>query len=202
MTSRGPGRPRSESARRAILTATTQLIVREGYGRVTMEAIARRAEVSKQTIYRWWPTKAAIVLESLTEGAAEIAPVADTGSLESDLRLFIRRTVDRAGGRNARLLAALMAAAQLDEAFGKSFRGEFLASRRQALHELLERGRERGELAQAADVEFLVELAFAALWYRILARNKPLDRPFADQLTDTMLALAAEQDASAKTESQ
>ena len=166
-----------------------------------MEAIARRAQVSKQTIYRWWPTKAAIVLESLTEGAAEIAPAADTGSLESDLRLFIRRTVDRAGGRNARLLAALMAAAQLDEAFGRSFRGEFLASRRQALHELLERGRERGELARAADLDFLVELAFAALWYRILARNKPLDRLFADQLTDTVLALATERGALAKTES-
>ena len=64
MSTRGPGRPRSEPARRAILAAATHLVGREGYGRVTMEAIAREAGVSKQTVYRWWPTKAAIVLEA------------------------------------------------------------------------------------------------------------------------------------------
>jgi AcrR family transcriptional regulator len=190
MNIRGPGRPRSESARQAILAATTRLIGHDGYGRVTMEAIARDAGVSKQTVYRWWPTKAAIVLEALNEGAAAIAPVTDTGSFSTDLRVFMRRTVAGAAGRNARLLAALMAAAQLDDAFAESFRTGFLARRRQTLRELLEHGRKRDELVTSADLDFLVELAFAALWYRILARNQPLNRRFADQLTDTVLALA------------
>jgi AcrR family transcriptional regulator len=190
MSSRGPGRPRSESARQAILAATTQLIGRDGYGRVTMEAIAREAGVSKQTLYRWWPTKAAIVLEALNEGAAAIAPVADTGSLSTDVRVFLRRTVAGAGGRNARLLAALMAAAQLDDAFAESFRTGFLARRRQTLRELLEQGHSRGEVTSSADLDFLVELAFAALWYRILARHQPLNRRFADKLADVVLTLA------------
>ncbi len=190
MSDRGPGRPRSESAHRAILAAAARLIERDGYGRVTMEAIAREAGVSKQTVYRWWPTKAAIVLEVLNAGAATIAPLIDTGSLSTDLRTFLRRTVAGAGGRNSRLLAALMAATQLDDAFAESFRGEFLARRRQTLRELLQHGRDRGELAASADLDFLVELAFAALWYRILAHNRPLNRGFADQLTDTLLALA------------
>jgi AcrR family transcriptional regulator len=190
MSTRGPGRPRSESAHRAILAATTRLIGQDGYGRVTMEAIARDAGVSKQTVYRWWPTKSAIVLEALNEGAATIAPAIDTGSFSTDLRTFLRRTVAGATGRNARLLAALMAAAQLDDAFAESFQTGFLARRRQVLRELLERGRDRDELATSADLDFIVELAFAALWYRILARNQPLDTRFADRLTDTMLALA------------
>jgi AcrR family transcriptional regulator len=155
-----------------------------------MEAIAREAGVSKQTVYRWWPTKAAIVLEALNEGAAEIAPATDTGSLSADLRRFLRRTVAGADGRNARLLAALMAAAQLDDAFAESFRTGFLARRRLALRELLQRGRDRGEMASSADLDFLVELAFAALWYRILVRHQPLGRHFADQLADTVLTLA------------
>lgn len=190
MNSRGPGRPRSEPARRAVLAAAVQLIGEEGYGRVTMEGIAREAGVSKQTIYRWWPTKAAIVLEALNEGAAKIAPTLDTGSFSADLRIFLRRSVSGAGGRNTRLLAGLMAAAQLDEDFAESFRTGFLARRRRALRDLLQRGRDRGELAASADLDFLIELVFATLWYRILARNKPLNRRFADQLTDMLLALA------------
>jgi AcrR family transcriptional regulator len=190
MNSRGPGRPRSESARQAILAATMHLIARDGYGRVTMEAIARDAGVSKQTVYRWWPTKAAIALEALNEGAAALAPTTDTGSFNADLRVFLRRTVAGAGKRNARLLAALMAAAQLDDAFAESFRSGFLALRRQALRELLQRGRDRGEVARSADLDLLAELAFAALWYRLLVRHQPLNRRFADQLTDILLTLA------------
>ena len=190
MTTRSPGRPRSESARRAILGATTELIERDGYGRVTMESIARRAGVSKQTVYRWWPTKAAILLEALNEGAAAISPLRDTGSFETDVRAFLRSTVAGAG-RNARLLAALMAEAQFDDDLAEAFRTGFLARRRQVLGELLERGRNSGELAAMADTDFLVELVFATLWYRILAQNRPLNRAFADRLTHSVLTLGA-----------
>jgi AcrR family transcriptional regulator len=190
MTARSPGRPRSESARRAVLAATAALVERDGYGRVTMEAIARRAGVSKQTVYRWWPSKAAIIVEALSEGAVLIAPAPDTGSLRADLERFLRATVAGAE-RNAHLLGGLMAEAQLDEAFGASFREGFLARRREVLRELLDHARDRGELAPAADTEFLAELVFAMVWYRILARPRPLDRRFAHQLTRAVLALAS-----------
>jgi AcrR family transcriptional regulator len=190
MATRSPGRPRSESARRAILGATTELIERDGYGRVTMESIARHAGVSKQTVYRWWPTKATILLEALNEGAAAISPLRDTGAFRADVRTFVRSTVAGAG-RNARLLAALMAEAQFDQDLAVAFRTGFLARRRDVLAELLERGRNSGELAVTADTEFLVELVFATLWYRILAQNRPLSRAFADRLTDSVLTLGA-----------
>jgi AcrR family transcriptional regulator len=195
VSTRSPGRPRSESARRAILDATVRLIEQDGYGRVSIEAIARRAGVSKQTVYRWWPTKAAIILEALNEAASAIAPVPDTGSLGTDLRRFVRRTVAGAAAPNARLLAALMAEAQRDEAFAQTFRAGFLAQRRRVLHEVLTYARSRGELATSADLDFLVELVFGMLWYRILARHEPLDRRFADQLTDAVLVLATGADA-------
>jgi AcrR family transcriptional regulator len=156
-----------------------------------MEAIARRAGVSKQTIYRWWPTKATVTLEALNEGAAAIAPAPDTGSLEGDLRQFVRRTVAGGGGRNNRLLAALMAEAQLDAEFAEAFRTGFLARRRRVLRELLARSRARGELARGADLDFLVEIVFATLWYRILSANAPLNRTFADRVTDAVLTLAS-----------
>ena len=169
-------RPRSESARRAVLDATVALVEEDGYGRVTMEAIARRAGVGKQTVYRWWPSKAAIVLEALNEGAQVIAPAT------TELRTFVRQSV-RGAQRNRHLLAALMAEAQLDEAFAAEFREAFLARRRAVLAEILQR-------AGATDPRALAELAFAALWYRILAGSGKLDRRFADQLTDTLQRLS------------
>ena len=189
MTTRSPGRPRSESAHRAILGATTELIERDGYGRVTMESIARRAGVSKQTVYRWWPTKSAILLEALNEGAAAISPLRDTGSFETDLRTF----------REARLpVRAATDASRRADGRGPVRRGP----RRGVSHrlsrasppgtgELLDRGRNSGELAATADTDLLVELVFGTLWYRILAQNRPLNRVFADRLTHSVLMLGA-----------
>jgi AcrR family transcriptional regulator len=155
-----------------------------------MEAIARRAGVSKQTIYRWWPTKAKILLEALVEGAAAIAPVRDTGSFEADLRSFVRSTV-AGGARNGHLLAALMAEAQFDEDLAESFRAGFLARRRQILRELLERGRQSGAIDAEADLDFLVELVFATVWYRLLAQHRRLNPVLADRVTDAVLQLGA-----------
>jgi AcrR family transcriptional regulator len=189
MTQRAPGRPRSETARRAILTATTTLVDEEGYGAVTMQAIARRAGVSKQTVYRWWPSPAEIVLEALNEGASRIAPLAETGALNHDLRLFVRRSVLGARGKTARLLTALMAEAQREPSFAALFRAGFLAQRRAVMRELLDRARSRGELQSSVDINFLVEVFFGALWYRLLAASGPINQRFADDLTDALLTL-------------
>jgi AcrR family transcriptional regulator len=185
----GPGRPRSESARRAVLLSALEIVGESGYASLTIEGIARRAAVSKQTVYRWWPSKAAVLLDALNEGAVEIAPVADTGDLANDLRAFLRRSVLGARGRTARLLVALMAEAQLDEAFARSFQSGFLAQRRGVLVELLGRARDRGEVAPDADLELVAELFFAALWYRLLAASGPVGRRFADEIADVLLKL-------------
>ncbi|MBV9213685.1 MAG: TetR/AcrR family transcriptional regulator [Actinobacteria bacterium] len=185
-----PGRPRSEQARRTILAAAAKLVARNGYGELTMEGIATEAGVSKQTIYRWWSTKAEVVLEAVNEGAAEMAAVPDSGSLADDLRLFLRRTVDATTPVNRRLLASLMAAAQLDDQFAKSFRTGFLASRRRELRGMLARAQERGEIAASVDLDQLVEVVYALLWYRILVQHGPLDRRFGRQVADSVLRLS------------
>lgn len=187
----GPGRPRSEAARRAVLGAAVELVEEAGYSALTMEGIARRAGVSKQTVYRWWSSKAAIVLEALNEGAAAIAPLPDAGTLAEELGAFVRRSVLGARGRTARLLVALMAEAQLDQAFAPSFRTGFLAQRRAVMVKLLARARARGEIGADLDLEFIVELFFGALWYRLLAASGPVDEGFADEMTGALLGLLA-----------
>jgi AcrR family transcriptional regulator len=189
MSVRAPGRPRSERIRRAVLAAATALVDESGYGTATMEAIARRAGVSKQTVYRWWPSPAAILLEALNEGAARIAPLVEAGGLDGDLRIFVRRSVLGARGRNARLLTALMAEAQRDASFAESFRNGFLAQRRAVMRELLVRARERGDLSSGVDVDVVVEMFFGTLWYRMLAASGPVNTRFADKLTDALLTV-------------
>jgi AcrR family transcriptional regulator len=172
-----------------VLDASLDELERHGYGGLTMEGIARAAGVSKQTVYRWWPTKAAVLLEALNERASAIAPDVDRGSLEADLRAFVRRTVAGPTGRNAPVLTGLMAEAQLDEDFAETFREGFLARRRAALKGLLERARRRGEVNDDTDLDLLVDFVFGTLWYRLLSRHAPLNRRFADALTDALLTL-------------
>jgi AcrR family transcriptional regulator len=185
----GPGRPRSEAARSAVLRAALEIVEESGYPALTIEGIARRAAVSKQTVYRWWPSKATIVLEALNEGAAKLAPLPDAGELAEDLRAFLRRSVLGARGRTARLLVALMAEAQLDQAFARSFQSGFLAQRRAVMVELLTRARARGEIGADVDLELIAELFFGALWYRLLAASGPVNRGFADAMTEALLEL-------------
>jgi AcrR family transcriptional regulator len=174
-----------------VLSAALGIVEESGYAALTIEGIARRATVSKQTVYRWWPSKAAVVLEALQEGAAKLAPAPDAGDLAEDLRAFLRRSVLGARGRTARILVALMAEAQLDQAFARSFQGGFLAQRRAVMVEFLGHARTRGEISSDVDLDLIAELFFGALWYRLLAASGPLDRGFADEMTDALLQLLA-----------
>src|SRR5512144_646184 len=86
------GRPRSELARRAILDAALALVKREGYGAVTMDGIAAAAGVGKQTIYRWWPSRAEVMFEAIHELAEQHVPDPDRGSLRDDVTEFLAAT--------------------------------------------------------------------------------------------------------------
>ena len=184
-------RPRSEAVHRSVLDSALELLEHEGYGRLTMEGIAQRAGASKQTLYRWWPSPAAVLMESLSERASALVPDEDRGSLMLDLRTFVRRTVAGLREGAAPLVAGLMAQAQLDRRFGAAFRQQFLSRRRRALRAVLERARDRGEVAVGADLDLLVDIGFGTIWYRVLSQHAPLSRHFADHLTHALLTLCS-----------
>jgi len=122
------GRKRSEEARRAILTASLDLLRERGYGKVSVDAIAERAGVGKQTMYRWWRSKGDVVLEALTEEARAAIVDRDTGELEGDLRAFLAATFRALAGPRSLgpVMRGLMAEAQLDTEFGIRF-GQYTA---------------------------------------------------------------------------
>ncbi len=182
------GRVRSEEAREAVLAAAAELVEEQGYGTLTMEGIAARAGVAKSTIYRWWKTRAALVLDAYGPALARRMPEPDTGDTAADLVAFVRelyRVVEHPFRVNA--LRGLMAEAQLDPAFAEPFR-DWVQSRRAVVTDLLGRGVERGELAADLDLDHAVDLVFGPFWYRLLVGHAPVDPAQADAHVRRVLA--------------
>lgn len=182
-----PGRKRSEQSRLAILVAAFELAAEVGYAGLTIEGIAARSGAGKQTIYRWWPSKADVLLDALATKADLHVPVPDEGAYPADLRAFLaasfvlgrdRRVVD--------LLRALMAQAQIDEEFGERFRASFLQARRDALGIILEHARARGDLPSYPSPGTVADIIFGVIWYRILATGQPGDQQLVDELVTTL----------------
>jgi AcrR family transcriptional regulator len=184
---RSPGRPRSEASRQATLTAALELAAEVGYGRLTIEGIAARAGVGKQTIYRWWASKADILLEAGAANADLQVPVTDHGSYRADLRAFLEASYAMATQPGlADLLRALMAEAQIDRAFGDRFLAAFLERRRAALGVITDRARDRGDLPPRPAPVIVADVVFGTIWYRTLATRQPLGADLADELVDLL----------------
>ena len=184
-TPRPVGRPRSESARRAILAAAFELASQPAPGGLTMEAIGRRAGVSKETLYRWWRSKEEVLLEALAERGERQIPVPDSGSLAADLRIFMRATARALDPATRRVLRTLAAGAASDPEFADQVREQFIDRRRSALGVVLEQAVERGELTSERAATAL-DFVFGSLWYRLVFGVGRLDRAWADSVTDAL----------------
>jgi AcrR family transcriptional regulator len=183
-----PGRKRSDESRSAILVAALELIGEVGYAGLTIEGIAARSGTGKQTIYRWWPTKADVLLEAAATKADLHVPVTDQGSFAADLRAFLTASYRLARKRQiADLLRALMAEAQIDPDFGARFQTAFLQRRRDALVVIIDRARQRGDLPDAPSPATMADIVFGIIWYRVLATRRPLDNRLVEELV-TLLA--------------
>ncbi|MFI5772360.1 TetR/AcrR family transcriptional regulator [Streptomyces sp. NPDC051658] len=183
-----PGRKRSEESRMAILVAAFELMGEVGYAGLTIEGIAARAGCGKQTIYRWWRSRADVLLDVLAVKGELYVTTADQGSYRDELRAFLGDTYRLAGNRQVTgILCALMAEAQIDEGFGERFRTGFLEGRREALREILDRAGRRGDLPARPAPSTVLDLVFGMLWYRVLATREP----FGEDLVDELLTLLA-----------
>lgn len=178
------GRPRSKRAHRAVIDATRALLERLRYDELSVDRIATESGVSKRTIYRWWPNKAAIVMEAAT---ATDVKAPDTGTLRGDLLALLVGIIDTVSThRPAQAIRGLLCEAQFDEAFAEDFRA-YIGRRRRLCLEILARAVERGELSSAVDPELAADLLYGAYWNRFLIGHAPLTREFAEGVVDMML---------------
>jgi AcrR family transcriptional regulator len=155
---------------------------------VTVEAIAERAGVSKATIYRWWPNKAAIVMDGFLSMVSAEVPFPHTGHAREDIRLHMRRLAEAFGGKMGRTVAALIAEGQADPELAEALRSRWLSVRRTEAKEILELGIERGELREDLDPDVAVDVLYGPIYYRMLVGHGPLDKDFTDALSDHIFA--------------
>ncbi|MEL6342413.1 MAG: TetR/AcrR family transcriptional regulator [Myxococcota bacterium] len=184
-------RKRSEKCHLAILNATADLLEEHGYLGLKIEDVAARAGAGKQTIYRWWGGKPQLALEASFSNTDEVSLIADTGSVEGDLRAYLGQMSDRlSDSERARTIAGLMAEAQTNDAFAEKFRERFLEPKRRAMRAVFERGKARGELPGLANADLLTDLVYGPIWYRMLVGHAPLDRSFMEALITSVMAAA------------
>jgi AcrR family transcriptional regulator len=178
------GPKRDLDAQQRILSATRDLICERGPGRVSINEIAAAAGVGKQTIYRWWPTRSAVVIDALEAGFEHDNPFPDSDTTKDDLRTQMRRVATTFASPTGSIIRELVADAQGDATLGREFRERFFEQRRVRARAVVTRGMERGELRADLPLETVIDLLYAPLWLRMLIAHEPLDESVADSILD------------------
>jgi AcrR family transcriptional regulator len=169
------GRVRSADARDAVLGATLRLLEESGYGDITIEGVAARSGVAKSTIYRWWESKPALVMDAYQQAVDRRMPEPDTGDVAADLTTFLTELYRVAEHPlRVRVLRGLMAEAQLNPGFEAAFRS-FARHRQAVVEAILRRAADRGDLPADIDIGHAVDLVFGPFWYRLLVGHRLLD---------------------------
>ncbi|MER5954794.1 TetR/AcrR family transcriptional regulator [Streptomyces sp. NPDC001893] len=191
---------RSERSRRAIYDAALALVGEIGYPKTTIEGIAARAGVGKQTIYRWWSSKAEVLMEAFIDlgvqaaeaaGAgdwAEAEGIPDTGDIEADLKAVLRATVDELlDPRYDAPARALAAEGVANPAFGEEFVGRLLMPSLELYARRLRAAQDAGQIRADVDPYIARDLFSAPLAQRWLQGTGPLDHAYADALVEYAL---------------
>jgi AcrR family transcriptional regulator len=179
---------RSEQARLAVLEAADDLLVEKGFAGVTMEGIAARAGVAKQTIYRWWNTKTDVLMDAFLQDATEDLTPPDSGDVALDLRDYLRQLGwFLSESDSGAVFTALIAQAQHDPAFAQEFRSRFLDAQRRRDRLPLQRAVDRGELPAQLDMVAETDQLVGPLYYRVLVTGEPIGDEFTDGLVDAFL---------------
>ncbi|REK87049.1 TetR/AcrR family transcriptional regulator [Streptomyces inhibens] len=180
---------RSERSRRAIFDAALALVGEVGYDKLTIEGIASRAGVGKQTIYRWWPSKAAVLLDAFTVDVEDYEQgLPDTGDLAADLKFVLRATADEFNDPAFQApYRALAVAGANDEELSRTFVGRLLEPGIRVYVERLRAAQEAGEVDAGIDVRVAAEMVLSPFSQRWLMRTGELTYDFVDTLVDQVL---------------
>ncbi|BFH61941.1 TetR/AcrR family transcriptional regulator [Paenibacillus azoreducens] len=176
------GRPRNVEAQKSILSASYDLLLENGFQAVTVDKIADRAQVSKATIYKWWPNKAAVVMDGFLYAATARLPVPDTGSALQDIQIHAANLARFLTSREGTIITELLGEGQFDSGLAEAYRARFFRPRRLEARGLLEKGIQRGDLKTSLDIDICIDLIYGPIFYRLLVTGDTLDEPYVQHL--------------------
>jgi AcrR family transcriptional regulator len=180
-----PQEPRPRSGRTldptrdvAIRQAVLAELAAVGYEGLTMDAVAARARAGKGALYRRWPSKAALVIDAISQ-LRPLAEAPDSGTLMGDLaQLAAAALPDEHEGLEVSVMIGLVTAANRDPELAVAFRSRLIEPRQKPIKAILERARARGEIDQHADVELIGDVVPAMVMARAMFEGRPPDRDF------------------------
>ena len=181
------GRPRSEAARQAILRTAHDMLVAEGLGRLTIEAVAERAGVGKPTIYRYWKNAQELAMAALMAGQPGMEAATRSGRTRERLCSQMDNLLAIFATPRGRQIALTMAAAEPDSEMAKAFRTRVMLEQREEGRAILAEAEARGEIRSGADMETILDMLYAPVFYRLLVGHLPLTKAFGRNVVATVL---------------
>ena len=171
----------------AIMDAVYELLQEKPARELTMEAVAKRANVGKQTLYKWWPSKAALIMAVFHERLDKPLEIPVTATAEEAIRARMRRLIKVVNGLFGKVVGELIAECQSDPDILREFYERHVSLRRASAVAEIERGKATGEFSTGTDAELLVDAIFAPVYYRLLLRFAPLTEKYGNDLIDQVL---------------
>lgn len=180
------GRPRSESSRRSILDATRRLLTHTSVQKLSIEAIARKAGVGKTTIYRWWPSKSAVVMEAIFSQPAFHNIMPTPRNAVEGVRGQIEKLARQLNGKNGRMVAEIIGESQPDAEALKLFVSAFLQDRYNTLNSYIEGGKQTGEFDESIDTDSAIDVILGPIFFRLIS-GQELDDAFVTDMSDMLI---------------
>ena len=178
---------RNARAHKAIVDATLDLLRGVRYSNLTIEAIAAKAGVGKATVYRWWPSKGALVAEAISS-PLQVQDPPETGDFRADLIAAVEVSVENYAHPKRGVVVTALAADLIDDpALLSSFLEDFVLPRRRVVTGLIERGIREGFIAKDRDPELMMDMWAGAVIYRGLMKHLPITDDLATRLVDAVL---------------
>lgn len=180
------GRPRSQAARDAILRAAQDMLVADGLGRLTIEAVAERARVGKPTIYRYWKNAQELAMAALMAGQPSVKAAEPKGASKQRLQRQMENLLNIFASTRGRQIALTMAAADPDSEMAKAFRTRVMLEQREEGRAILASAERNGEIKLDTDIETILDMLYAPVFYRLLVGHLPLNPEFGRDVVDSV----------------
>lgn len=177
------GRTRDADAERRVLEAAFELVGSRTPGEVGINDIAAAANVSKQTIYRWWPSRTAVILDALVIGTMKATPFEASDDIRADFEAHLRTVIRLFNSPTGRIVREMLAEAQTDDAIAEEFRQRFWQPRRDLSLARLERGMELGQIRGDIDHHIVLDAIYGPLWTRLMIGHLPMRPADAARIT-------------------
>ena len=188
-------RPGGRTARTgaAVLAATLEILAEDGFGALTIDAVAEKAGVHRTTLYRRWGTRERLVVDALAAQSTTEIPIPDTGTIQSDTEAIAKMVSANLASPLGRALAQGMVGHGEDDEI-RSVTEEFWRTRFERTDVVVNRAIERRELPEDTDPRLVVEMVVAPVWFRSIVTRSPIDDALITQVVETVIRGFSNQD--------